>query len=412
MDFTPNGVTKNGVLVPFATVLGQNHYVEIYCQIEDWQGNVLSWQFGIEGGDVTIDRTSQIRRSCKITVTPFGAAGVITDPAVLVQLSETLIPQNGKDIFAPYGNKVRLWYGIRIPGYVNATMGNDIATWSLGVMRLSAADISDDGTPTMAITAYDDSRTISRNRLTKPWIVAAGTNWGDAITALFADRLPGMVAKPHSITSVTAVQLVVDPESDPWKTGSDWAASIGQEVYFDRDGQLTITPEPDPENDPVVWIYDDGTTNPNAVLLSLGRGMSDDPGYNGIVLTSESNTLDIPVRVEIWDDDSDSPTFALGPYGKVPKFVSNPYVTDPTQGGAAAYAELLKTVGGTETLSFAIVPNPAHEAGDLVRVVRPKSRTDVIAIIDSMTIPLAVTDPMTIRTRERRSAVQITGGLL
>lgn len=411
MDITPSGIDSNGRPISFAEILGRDHYVETYCQIENGAGEVLAWQFGITGGSVTIDRTAAVRRSTRLQVAPYGAAGVITDTAVLEQLSESLIPKDGKDTFAPYGNKVRLWYGIKIPGYVNNFLGNSIATWELGVFRLSKVDVSDDGTPTLDVSAYDDSRTISRNKLTKPWIVGAGTNYGDAIIALCQDRLPGLQARPHDVTSTTP-NLVVDPESDPWKTVSDWAASIGCEVYIDRSGFLVISEEPDPENDPVTWTYKDGTEDANAVLLSVNRSMSDEPGYNGIILTSESNTLEAPIKVEVWDDDPASPTFAQGPYGRVPKFVSNPYVVEMTQAAKAAYAELLKTVGGTEELNFAIIPNPAHEPGDIVRVVRPLSRTDMTAVIDSMTVPLAVTEAMSIKTRERRSAVQITGGLL
>jgi hypothetical protein len=411
VDTTPSGTDSNGRPISFAEILGRDHYVEIYCQIETGSGEVLAWQFGIVGGSVTVDRTAAVRRSCRFQAAPYGAAGVITDTTVLEQLSESLIPQDGKDTFAPYGNKVRLWYGIAIPGFVNSFLGSNIATWELGVFRLSNVDVADDGTPTLSITAYDDSRTISRNKLTAPWIVGAGTNYGDAIIALCQDRLPGLQARPHEVTDVTP-NMVVDPESDPWKTVSDWAAACGFEVYIDRSGFLVISEEPDPVNDPVVWTYKDGSEDSNAVLLSVNRSMSDEPGYNGIILTSESNTLAIPIRVEVWDDDPDSPTFARGQYGKVPKFVSNPYVTDPTQGGKAAYAELLKTIGGTEELSFAIIPNPAHEPGDIVRVIRPLSRTDMTSIIDSLTIPLAVTEPMSIQTRERRSAAQVTGGLL
>lgn len=411
MDGTPVGIDSNGRPLPYAQILGGSHNVQIFCQIEDGDGTVLSWQFGVEGGDVTVDRTAAVRRSCRVEVTPFGASGVITDTAVLEQLAETLIPATGKDIFAPYGNKIRIWYGIEVPGYVNAFLNNNFYTWALGVFRLSQIDISDDGVPKMSVTAYDDSRTISRNKTTVPWIVAAGTNYGDAIIALGQNRLPGLQANAHTVTDLTP-QIILDTESDPWQAMTTWAAACGSEVYIDRNGLLTIANEPDPENDPVVWTYDDGTTNGNAVLLSVNRSMSDDPGYNGIVLSSESNTIQAPIRVTIWDDDPNSPTYALGDYGKVPKFVTNPYVVEMTQAARAAYAELLKTIGGTEQLNFAIIPNPAHEAGDLVRVIRPLSRTDKTSIIDSMTIPLAVTDAMTIKTRERRSALQISGGLL
>lgn len=92
--------------------------------------------------------------------------------------------------------------------------------------------------------------------------------------------------------------------------------------------------------------------------------------------------------------------------------MSSPLLTDATQGGVMATSELLKMLGATETLDFAIIPNPAHEAGDLVRAVRPLAKTDATCIIESLSIPLSVSRAMTIRTRERRSSAQISGGLL
>lgn len=411
MDSYPNGTTANGEVIPFAQILGSDHYVETYCQIEDGDKNVLSYQFGVEDGDVTVDRTAQVRRSCKLDITPFGAPGQIIDSTILEQLAETLIPSDGKDVFAPYGNKIRIFYGIRIPGYTNPSDGSNIYRWALGLFRLSEVDISDDGIPKMSVTGYDDSRTISRNKLTAPWIVTAGTNYGDAIIALCQSRCPGLQALPHTVTATTP-QLVIDQESDPWATAAEWASSVGSEVYINRNGDLVIRDEPDPLENPIDWTYDDGTTNKSAVLLSVNRGMSDDPGYNGIVLVSESNTLPGPIRVEVWDDDPDSPTYALGQYGKVPKFMSSPLIIDANQAGIMATAELLKVLGATESMDFAVIPNPAHEAGDLVRVIRPLSRTDSVSILDSFTIPLSVTQPMTCKTRERRSSVQISGGLL
>jgi hypothetical protein len=411
MQSVPTGTDPNGLVIPFEAILGRDHRMHIANQLEDGVGNVLSWQFGIEDGDVTVDRTAAVRRSCKAQLTAFGAYGQITDPAVLEQLAETLIPDEPTDGFAPYGNKIRLWYRVEVPGYVHPLFGDNLYPFELGVMRLSTVDVSDDGTPTLSITAYDDSKTISKNQTTVPWIVAAGTNYGDAIIALCQDRLPSLQANPHTITQTTP-QIILDAESDPWKAVTDWAAAIGCEVFIDRFGLLTVREEPDPLTDPVVWTYNDGTDNPNALLLSVGRGMSDDPGYNGIVLTSESNTLPAPIRIELWDDDPDSPTFALGQYGKVPYFKSSPLITDYVGGGVMATSELLKVMGGTETLDFAVIPNPAHDPGDVCRVVRPLSKTDATAVLDSFVVPLSAGSPMTVRTRERRSTLQISGGLL
>lgn len=411
MQPTPVGIDPNGQLISFASIIGRDHRIHIANQLEDGYGNVLSFQFGIEGGDVTIDRTAAVRRSAQLKMTAFGAAGQITDPVVLAQLAETLIPDDPFDAFAPYGNKIRLWYRIEVPGYVHPAFSDNLYPFALGLFRLSSVDVSDDGTPTLSISAYDDSRYISKNKTTVPWIVAAGTNYGDAMIAFCQDRLPGLQANPHAVTQITP-QIIVDPESDPWQAVTEWAAAIGCEIYIDRGGLLTIKDEPDPIADPVVWEYKDGTQDSNAVLLSANRGMSDEPGYNGIVLTSESNTLPAPIRIELWDDDPDSPTYALGQYGKVPYFKSNPLVVDYTGGGMYAQAELLKVMGGTETLDFAIVPNPAHEAGDVVRVVRTLSRTDSTAVLDSFSIPLTADAAMSIKCRERRTTLQVSGTLL
>jgi uncharacterized protein DUF5047 len=408
----PTGSDLNGNPITFAEVLGHNHKVRYVAQAEDGDGNLLSYQFGVLGGDVTVDRTSQIRRSLSMDVTAYGASGSTYDTTGALQtIADTLLPDDGLDIMAPYGNKIRVWYQISVPGYVNPTDGSTFYSFPVGLFRISSADVGDDGAPKLQITGYDDSKYISKSKLTAPWIVAAGTNYGDAIIALCQNRLPTLQANPHTVTQL-APQIILDPESDPWQAVTDWAAAIGCEVFLDRNGVLTIQDEPDPTEVPPVWTYSDGTLDPNAVLLSVNRGLSDEPGYNGIVLTSESNTLPAPIRIELWDDDPDSPTYALGQYGKVPYFKTSPLIVDYTGGGVMALTELLKVMGGTESLDFAVIPNPAHEPGDVVRVIRPLSKTDSTAVLDSFTVPLDVTSPMTIRTRERRTTLQVSGTLL
>lgn len=408
----PTGTDPNGAPITYAEILGRDHTVRYVAQAEDGYGNLLSYQFGVVGGDVTVDRTSQVRRSLSMDVTAYGASGsVIDSTGALEAIADTLLPDDGLDIMAPYGNKIRIWYQIKVPGYVSPDDGSAFYSFPIGLFRISSADVSDDGVPKLQITGYDDSKYISKAKLTAPWIVAAGTNYGDAIIALCQNRLPTLQANPHTVT-VTTPQIILDPESDPWQAATDWAAAVGCEVFLDRNGILTIQDEPDPTGAAPVWTYSDGTLDPNAVLLSVNRGLSDDPGYNGIVLTSESTTLPAPIRIELWDDDPDSPTYALGQYGKVPYFKSSPLIVDYTGGGVMATSELQKVIGGTESLDFSVIPNPAHESGDIVRVIRPLSLTDSTAVLDSFVMPLDVTAAMTIRTRERRTTLQVSGTLL
>lgn len=408
MYAVPFGIDPNKRLIPYAELLSRPHQVRTMAQLEAPDGTVIASSISVSGGEVTVDASAQFRRSCRLQLSAFsGGAGRVTDESGLTadqiqQLRDSLIPGKAGDPASPYGNAVRVWRGLSVPGHSNATLQNDWYLWELGVFRLARADVEDDGTPQLSVTGYDRSRTVSRNKLTAPWVVSSGTNWGDAIVALVKDRDPRAPARAHSVTATAPATVVVDPESDPWTVATEWAAAAGQEVFFDNAGYLVIRPEPDTASSPIAWEYSDAAGG-NAVLLGVGRSMTDEPGYNGVVLTAESTTLPAPLRAEAWDLNPSSPTYSQGAYGRVPKFVSNPYVGTQAQADAAAQAELLRSAGGTERVSIACVPNPAHEAGDVIRVSRPLSRIDHVGIIESMTIPLAPGDPMSITCRERRS---------
>lgn len=385
MYATPTGVDQNFQPVTFAQMLAANHVAYIKAQLTAPDGTPVASGLTVTAGGVTVDRSAQVRRSVQFSIAAETPLGSFT-------------PASSSDALAPYGNRLRLWYGIDVPG---AAASNPYY-WPLGVFRLGEVSVSDDGAPTISGTAYDLSRTIARNKLTVPWVVASGTNAGDAIIALASDRLPGLEYRAHSVTAVLPT-TVIDPEQDPWQTITDWATSFGSEVYFDTDGFLTISAEPDPTMSPVVWTYQDSGDGRNAVLLSVDRSMSDEPGYNGVIATAESTTIPVPLRSEVWDLNPSSPTYSLGPYGKVPKFVTNPYAATQAQLDAAANAELLRSIGGTEQLSASVVPNPAHEAGDVIRVIRPRSKTDQTTVLESFTFPLDVSDAMGLTCRERRS---------
>lgn len=391
MYLYPTGNDSNGQPIAFSTVLGRTHRVAVRAQVEQPDGTVVGSSLVLTGGSVTVDRTAAVRRQCSISVPPAqrGAGGVFS----------SLIPTSKDSLLAPFGNLVRIFYGISVPGLG----GDGIYWWPQGLFRLAATDVDDDGSLDVRVTGGDLSRVIARSKLTVPYIVAAGTNYGDAIIALALNRYPFLKARAHSVVA-TMPAVVLDPAQDPWAAITDWATAAGCAAYFDVDGYLVVAPEPDPTSDPVVWTYQDSGDRRNALLLKVGRTLSDDPGYNGVVLTSEASTLTTPIRSEVWDLDPSSPTYSLGPYGQVPKFVSNPYVATQTQGDAAARAELLRIVGGTEQISLGVVPNPAHEVGDVLRIVRPASGVNQTTVLEGFTLPFAVTEPMTLTFRERRLA--------
>lgn len=333
----------------------------------------------VTGGNVNVDVTaSPSRRRCTATVVdPTGA----------------LIPNDASDVLSPYGYELRLWRG-----YLVASTGvTELAP--LCTCRLSEAKVEDSGAPTIGLSGFDRARSVNRYRFEVPYVVPAGTNYITAIQDLISSRLPGVTFSAPT-TPMTTPLLVFDQMADPWKAASDMAASIGCEVFFDAMGVCVIRTVPNPATDPVTYTYSEGG---NAVLLSVTNTLTDDPGYNGAVVDGQPAGLP-PVHSVTYDMDATSPTNSLTAYGKVPEFFKSQYIVTQAQADEAAAAMLRRNKGGTEQVSFTAIPNPAHEGGDLVSVVRAGIGVNSICLLESFAIPLAASASMTATTRKRRTA--------
>jgi hypothetical protein len=385
-----NGTDSNGQPVAYADILGRGHTVYVSVTAELPSGAQIARSFTVLGGSVQVDRGAQFRRSLDLDVAPVWRDGT-------TGLVSSVIPTSASDALSPYGTLLRVQYGMSVPGQTSPFW------WPQGLFRVSQADVDDDGVPSLKVKGYDLSRTISKNKLSTPWVVAAGQNVGDSIVSLALNRYPYLQYRAHSVTQTFPALVVLDPEKDPWEAITEWAASAGCEAFFDTDGYLTIRTVPDPTSDPVVWTYQDAGDGRNAVMAGVSRSLSDDPGYNGVILTSDSPNISPPLRSEAWDANPSSPTYYLGQYGKVPKFVTNAFVGTQTQADAAAAAELRRVTGGTEGVTMTCVPNPAHEAGDTIRVIRPASGVNQTTVLESFTLPFVAGDAMQLTFRERRT---------
>lgn len=356
-------------------------------------GTVINSSLPVVGGSVRVDSTASVLRSI---------------PGLqLVDPTGDIIPYLPGDPLAPYGNEVRLWYGTGVkprtldPGTIaRYSQSSTMEMVPLATCRIAKVSIDDDGSPEVTVEAYDRSRSVSRNVFTSPYIIASGANYVTAIGNLIQDRLPGVGMNLPTGVDDTTPLVVLDVGSDPWEEVRKMATVLGYDAYFDPQGTFTMTRVSDPTTDPIDWVYQDGK---ESMLLSTSRDMDDDPGYNGVVLTAESTTLTVPLRSEVWDMNPSSPTYADGKYGRVPLIITSPYPTTQAQCDQYALTELRRVAGGTEGLSFGILPNPLHEPGDVVLVNRAASKVSATALVDGFTFPLAPTDLMQIDTRRRRS---------
>lgn len=341
-------------------------------------------------GNVQEDRTADIRRRCTINcVDPTGE----------------LTPKSVEALLTPFGTEIRPYRGVR---YAET---KEVEVVPLGVFRLSKVTVDDTpggssgstgGTPGIVLEGYDRSRTVKRDKFTSPWVVAAATNVITAIQAIVARTFDNIDYDAIDTTVVTPSALTYDVDSDPWSACNELAMSIGCEVFFDVYGRLVITPPMDIDALPSPdFDYVEGQ---NCSMLDLNVMYSDDPGYNGVVLSADQpDDATAPIRAVVWDEEPSSPTYHLGAYGEVPAVITDSVVTTQDQANTAAAAYLATLLGYSSQVGITASVNPATCSGTVIRIKRAALGVNDIFLVDATQIPMLASETMTMTLRQRRT---------
>lgn len=365
----------------FKTAVAESHQMAAKVEVVDGGGNLLE-TLKVSEGFVRIDKTASVRRQLDVVVN-----------------SDTLVPKTASDLLHPLsGNEVIPYRGVILPStglpeYV-----------PLGVFGPEDTNVQDSGEGVrIDFKGFDRSRVVQRNRWTQPYFIDQDTNVVTAVENIIRFKLSNVEFSSQSTSEVTPplVYGYGGRGGDPWEAATKLAASIGFEVFFDGNGTCIIRPEPDLTDDPVVWEYSDQQAQ---MLLSVDRRLTREGVFNHVIVFGLNTTLDEPVRVDIYDDDPESPTYYLGPFGDVPTYLQSHEILTVSQAEAAGRAKLRQVLGVPEKLQFVSVVNPAHESGDIIEVDRSRAGIDNSRyIIDKLTIPLKHEQPLNIGCREKRT---------
>lgn len=349
----------------------------------------------VVGGSIDVDGSASFTRSVSDLM--------VVDP------TNSLVPKSKLDYFSPAANnELRLSVGALVDGapeYVPQ-----------GIFHLEAAKVEDSAEGlTVTLTAYDRARKYSRAALVTPrrFLASGDATWPggwpiyQAITSLLQGAFPSTTVVSDSPATLLPEQDVLNGD-DPWEVSREWAESMGYLLYFDRAGQCQLRKVPDP-SDPTLginWAYAEGSGG----LLGVVRDQSNENVINGCAVTGVNPSNGSPVRSDmIWDTDPNSATYYLGPYGKVPSFIQSDKVRTVAQANDMARAEVNKNKGLVEAVEFTIVPNPAIDPLDTVKLTRVRSGFPATGagseavIVDSYTVNLSATGgAMTVQCRQRR----------
>lgn len=309
------------------------------------------------GGSVSVDRGQAIRRTCTVTTADV-----------------SLIPRTPADKLAMYGARLRISRGVDYGDGSSELV-------PLGMFRLDAVG----GDPTdgpATLTGKDISASVADDKLTAPYR-AVGTAAG-AIEALILRSLPTATVIATAVDAAIGARTW-DVEADPWAAVQEIAAAIGAVCFANPDGIFTIGVLPDLLTTDPVWAVE---ATEGGVYVKGSRGMSADKVFNGVQARGESaeaNTA--PVSWLATDDDTGSPTYWGGPFGRRPMFYSSSTLTTVAACQAAANLKLAAARAPNATGDFSALPNPALEIGDVIRVTHPDGLRELHQV-QSFSVPL------------------------
>ena len=359
----------------FKSAIVSDHIV--IGKAEIWNADRKLIDFDIDTGKVSVSTSNAIRRTCEVHLT--------TD-----RTSTNFVPDDGFDFIAPFGNQLRIYRGIQ---YADGTE----EYVPLGVFVITEVQIQDTNAGvSMSVRGEDKSIIVSRNKWTSTYQMVSGTLEA-SLTALLQNRYADIeVDFPTTQVTINQIVLGADSNLDPWKDAVMLAQLVGYDLYFDVNGIATMRQFPTLDAASVVATYEEGN---GTTITSLDRKISTKETYNGVIYTVEGSQVTTPIRVEVWDEDTTSPTYRYGVFGSVPTFITTNVIGTSADAIKAATLLLNTYIGQQEEITFESIVDPSLDVNDVVYVKSVGAKVDRTVIIDSMDIPLEYTGTLNVNTR-------------
>jgi hypothetical protein len=285
---------------------------------------------------------------------------------------------------------VRLWSGVV---YWDATDeeikdGTDREYVPVGTLVIDKVRSS---WPKLAVTGYDRMWIVQRSTFTSPYTVAKSANALDSVEQMFRAALPGPKQDFNFPQSDETTPLSVwDEQADRADAGQQIANSAGYVVYVDPMGTFRAVVEPEPTEDNVIFRY--VPDEDNSQMFRPEEEISGTDAYNAVVAKGESpDGVVVASRGYAVDVNPRSLTYS-GDIGIFPYYYTSPLLDTKAKAQAAAETILRRELGLADTIVVPVLPNPAHESGDVIYVEDPDQEIADVLIVDDFQVPIRATD--------------------
>lgn len=265
------------------------------------------------------------------------------------------------------------------------------------------------------VSASDRSVRLARYQETASFFVEKNRPVGPAIKELVRMAWPCVdvgatldlptrnTRRRHNLVGFT---ILTNSKFSPWNTAKTIAGEAGYILYFDGLGRLQIRDTPDPRRGAACMTYFPGD---QSVVIEMTREIDMSRIFNCVWCYWFSRAplgpgVSLPSRFEADYAEDTDPLSSMrvdGPLGKITKFIKLVYAENAPVDYLKGEAERALAKGKTiaENTAMTIVPNPAHEAWDIIDVYE-ESGEKTTYMLDIVSIPLGVGDPMELTARQ------------
>lgn len=299
-------------------------------------------------------------------------------------------PSTVSDPINPYGNEVFIERGV--------VYGEGTREWvSLGYFRIDRVE-QDYRTGKIRIAGSDRMARVRDYRPETPIVYTTGTSIEDIVTDVVQAAVPGATLEFDfdAGSEVVSADHVMADDRIPFL--NELLSAYGKIFYFDYRGVFVVRSVPDVNTGTPVLNVNSGR---NGVLVSFNQSVSRDGVYNVVIARGEPVGDQDPVQGSAEDTNPQSPTYVDGSFGRVPRFFYSSFLTTESQCDTAAGSILRSSTGVPYVVEMGIVPNPALEGWDVIRVLYNPAVASEVHVIDSVYYPLSVTEPMVMTSRKQ-----------
>jgi hypothetical protein len=178
--------------------------------------------------------------------------------------------------------------------------------WETQIGEFCIDQLNDQNFPYhIKVSARDYMKRMMQSKLTQDETFVSGTSVSDMIVALARNSgITNQINVPGS-TRVLTSDLAYTRGTARADIAIAAANGIGQQLYFDMFGHLTMEPLPDPTLDPTLQTF---KTGPDGNLVRLDRSTNDSNLFNHVVVFGSPDGNQLPYFGEAMNTDPSSPT--------------------------------------------------------------------------------------------------------